>query len=87
MKESYEEDPTSHLDPESCAGLRKGTGEALTGANTGEVLNPEIKWSGLPTSLSETEGNTAADETVSPRPSPRGRRPSACVETLSLIHI
>jgi RNA-directed DNA polymerase len=81
MKESYEEDPTSHLDPESCAGLRKGTGEALTGANTGEVLNPEIKWSGLPTSLSETEGNTAADETVSPRPSPRGRRPSACVET------
>jgi RNA-directed DNA polymerase len=37
MKESYTEGPASHGDPESCAGVRKDTGEALTGAHTGGV--------------------------------------------------
>jgi hypothetical protein len=39
MKESYTEDPASHGGPESCAGVRKDTGEALTGVHTGGVLS------------------------------------------------
>jgi hypothetical protein len=41
MKEPHIEDLASHDDPESCAGLRKGAGEALTGARTGRVLSRE----------------------------------------------
>ncbi len=39
MKESYTEDPASHGGPESCAGVLKDTGEALTGVHTGGVLS------------------------------------------------
>jgi hypothetical protein len=31
MKESYGEGLASHTGPESCVGVRKGSGEALTG--------------------------------------------------------
>jgi RNA-directed DNA polymerase len=41
MKEPHTEGPASHNDPESCAGARKGAGEALTGAHTGGVLSRE----------------------------------------------
>lgn len=41
MRESYIEGPASHDGPESCAGSRKGAGEALTGAHTGGVLSRE----------------------------------------------
>ena len=43
MKEPYIEDLASHDDPESCAGIRKGAGEALTGARAGRVLSREKK--------------------------------------------
>jgi len=43
MKESYGEDRASHTDPESCAVVRKGGCEALTGACAGELLSREIK--------------------------------------------
>ena len=39
MKESHTEDPASHGGPESCAGVRKDTGEALTGVHMGGVLS------------------------------------------------
>jgi hypothetical protein len=42
MKESYSEGLASHTGPESCAGAREGTGEALTGVHTGQVLSSEI---------------------------------------------
>ena len=42
MKEPYIEDLANHDDPESCAGYRKVSGEALTGARTGRVLSCEI---------------------------------------------
>jgi hypothetical protein len=42
MKESHTEGLATHGDPESCAGGRKGTGEALTGAHTGRVLSRVI---------------------------------------------
>ena len=41
MKESYSKDLASHTGPESCAGAREGTGEALTGVRTGQVLSRE----------------------------------------------
>jgi RNA-directed DNA polymerase len=41
MKESYTEGPASHGGPESCAGIRKDAGEALTGEHMGGVLSRE----------------------------------------------
>ena len=58
MKESYGKDPASHPDPESCVGGRKGAGEALTGAHVGQPSSCEIRYSGVPTPLSEAEGHT-----------------------------
>ncbi|MBO0695946.1 MAG: hypothetical protein J2P56_07570 [Verrucomicrobia bacterium] len=43
MKESYIEDPASHDGPESCVGVRKGAGEALTGVHTGGILSRETR--------------------------------------------
>src|SRR5581483_8263513 len=57
MKESYGKDPASHPDPESCVGDRKGAGEALTGAHAGQPSSCEIRSSGVPTRLSDAEGN------------------------------
>src|SRR5262249_16105000 len=57
MKESYGKDPASHPDPESCVGDRKDAGEALTGAHVGQPSSCEIRSSGVPTPLSEAEGN------------------------------
>ena len=56
MKEPYIEGLANHDDPESCVGLRKDVGEALTGERIGEVLSREIN-SGVPTLLSEREGH------------------------------
>src|SRR6516165_3170207 len=58
MKESYGKDRASHPDPESCAGGRKGAGEALTGAHVGQPSSCEIRSSGVPTPLCEAEGHT-----------------------------
>ena len=41
MKESYGKGLSVHADPESCAGVREGAGEALTGAHAGRVLSRE----------------------------------------------
>lgn len=57
MKESHGKDLASHPDPESCAGGREATGEALTGAHAGQPSSREIIKSGVPTPLSEAEGN------------------------------
>lgn len=42
MKEPYGEGVASHTGPESCAVVREGGGEALTGARAGRVLSHEI---------------------------------------------
>ena len=50
MQEPYVEGLATHGGPESCAGARKGAGEALTGAQTGRVLSRENPCtSGVPT--------------------------------------
>jgi RNA-directed DNA polymerase len=41
MKESYGEGVASHTGPESCVGVRKGEGEALTGERAGRVYSRE----------------------------------------------
>src|SRR5919206_4185748 len=41
MKESYVEGIADHNGPESCAGVREDTGEALTGESVGWVLSRE----------------------------------------------
>lgn len=41
MKELHAEGLATHSDPESCVGVRKGVGEALTGARAGRVLSRE----------------------------------------------
>jgi len=41
MEEPHIEGPATHDDPESCAGVREGNGEALTGARAGTVLSRE----------------------------------------------
>jgi hypothetical protein len=42
MREPYSEGAANHADPESCAGRREASGEALTGACAGWVLSREI---------------------------------------------
>jgi hypothetical protein len=42
MQESYGEGAATHTGPESCGGVRKGIGEALTGGGAGRVLSREI---------------------------------------------
>ena len=59
MKVPYDEGLASHIGPESCAGGRKGAGEALTGESAGRVLSRERRFSfGVPTVSTNTEGNT-----------------------------
>jgi len=41
MKESYVEGLATHSGPESCAAVREGSGEALTGVRAGRVLSRE----------------------------------------------
>ncbi len=61
MQESYRKGLASHPGPESCAGGRKATGEALTGAHPGQPSSCEINSVGVPTPLSDAEGNTVRD--------------------------
>jgi len=81
MRTLYIEDVASHDDPESCAVVREGGGEALAGVRAGSVLSREIKSSGVPTPLSEAEGNITGRVIASDRWTPRGRRPGACTES------
>lgn len=48
-----------HGGPESCVGVREGDGEALTGGVQAGLLSREIKEFGVPTPLTEAEGNIA----------------------------
>src|SRR5262245_2475555 len=70
MQESHREGPASHPDPESCVDGRKAGGEALTGAHAGQPSSCEIRSSGVPTPLSEAEGNTGSGVTGEPRSDP-----------------
>ena len=81
MKESYREGVASHPGPESCAGDREVSGEALTGVHTGRPLSRERIQIRVPTPSSGAEGNIAVRVSASARRTWRGRRTLACVET------
>jgi hypothetical protein len=81
MEESYVEGVANHDGPESCVGAREGDGEALTGVRMGRVLGREIRQFGVPTLLSEAEGNTTGAAIARRRATPRGRRPLARAES------
>jgi len=42
MREPHKKGVAHHFGSESCAGVRKDAGEALTGVHTGQVLSSEI---------------------------------------------
>ena len=81
MQEPHSEGVAHHTAPESCAGHRKVTGEALTGESADRVLSRESFEFGVPTLSRHTEGHTGArdkreraeDPTRSKTPSMRGR--------------
>ena len=77
MEKPYVEGVATHDGPESCVGARKGDGEALTGVRTGRVLSREIRQFGVPTLLTEAEGNTTGAVIARRWATPRGRRPLA----------
>jgi hypothetical protein len=60
MKELYIEGVAIHDGPESCAGVRKGAGEALTGVRAGWAIEPRNQFFGVPTLLTEAEGHIAS---------------------------
>ncbi len=82
MKEPHGKGVASHPGPESCGVAREGGAEALTGGSAGEPSSREIITSTVPTPLGEAEGNTGGDAIASAHGTGRGRRTSACTETL-----
>src|SRR5215813_2727185 len=54
-----------HGGPESCVGVREGAGEALTGVRVGRDIEPRNQGFGVPTSLTEAEGDIAAAPSAS----------------------
>ena len=72
MQVRHVEDLANRDDPESCAGAREGTGEALTGEHTGGALSREKFSSGAPTLWRKAEGNTRWHVRASATAAPRG---------------
>ena len=71
----YDEDLANHIGPESCAVIREGVGEALTGECVGQPLSREIvAFSGADDVLL-SEGNMNGCANASARTTRRGRRP------------
>jgi hypothetical protein len=81
MRKSDVEGVASRDGPEPCVGAREGVREASVGVRAGLVLSREINEFGVPTPLYEVEGNIVGRVIASGRWTPRGRRPSACMES------
>lgn len=58
MKVRYGKEMANHSGPESCGACREGAAEALTGETDRPAIEPRNQESGMPTSLTEAEGNT-----------------------------
>ncbi len=82
MEVPYDEDVASHIDPESCVGVREGAGEALTGESAGQALSRVRLLFGVPTASLRPEGNTGHSATARDGLTPRGLRPCARMEVL-----
>lgn len=80
-RELYIEGVAIHGGPESCAGVREGVGEALTGARVGGAIEPRNQQFRVPTPYNRAEGNTAGRAIASDRGTLRGLRTQACAES------
>lgn len=58
MQEPHKQGIAYQFGPESCAGRREGTGEALTGGSPGQPLSSEIITLRVPTLSCQGEGHT-----------------------------
>ena len=82
MKESYGEGVATHTGLESCAGARKGMGEALTEVWAGRVLSCEsFVDSGCRRNPFVWKAISAISLMRDMYRTPRSRRPRACTET------
>ncbi len=75
VKVHHGEGVAIHIDPESCAGGREATREALTGARAGQPLSGERLHNRSADVIQSAEGNTVGRAIASARPAPRHRRP------------
>ena len=82
MQEPYKKGLATHLGPESCAGSREGTGEALARVHAGEVSSSDISQYRRADHVRLREGHMSDDDrTRAVASTPRSLRPSACMET------
>lgn len=58
MKVRYREEMVNHSGPESCVTHREVCGEALTGETGRPAIEPRNQQIGMPTALTDPEGNT-----------------------------
>jgi hypothetical protein len=79
----HDEGGANHIDPESCAVVREGGREALTGERIGQAIEPRKDLILGADVLTEAEGNMDGHANASARPARRGRRPWH-VRTLSV---
>jgi hypothetical protein len=77
MRVLYIEGVAIHGGPESCAVVREGGGEALTGVVRAGLLSLENSLIGVPTPSKRAEGNIAGGASASRRGTPRGQRTRA----------
>jgi len=70
-----------HDGPESCAGVREGGGEALTGVRAGQPLSREITASGCRRRHMRRKATLPAALARAVRWTPRGLRTCACTES------
>jgi len=71
----YDEGLATHIDPESCVGIREGVGEALTGERIGQPLSRESNDVSDADAVLNAEGNTRGRDSASVLLIRRGRRP------------
>ena len=84
MKELHIEGVATHDDPESCAGVREGGGEVLTGARAGWAIEPrKSNESGVPTLSKCAEGNIAGGAMREPSTDPAWSR-NLCMHGISM---
>ena len=80
MEESDIEGLATHGGPESCAGVRKDIGEALTGGVQAGLLSREIQILRGAHAVIPAEGHIAGGAIASHPRTPRGRRTMACTQ-------
>jgi hypothetical protein len=83
MKELHVEGLATHGDPESCVVVRKGGGEALTGARAGRAIEPRNQGDRGAQAVNYVEGNISWGAMREPQPDP-ARSKNPCMYGTSL---